>query len=93
MIPYLQAPHWQVGSVTIQFFGLMVIAALAFGFTVVAGRARSSLVQPLQAMEATLWVVLAGLLLSHVVAIVAYRPRDFLADPWLLLDFTGDMSN
>lgn len=93
MIPYLQAPHWQIAGITVQFFGLMVLCALSFGFWVVYWRARTSLVPRVQALEATMWVVLVSLVMSHVVAIIAYRPADFLRDPMLLLDVTGDMSN
>ena len=93
MIPYLEAPQWEVAGVTIQFFGLMTICALVFGLLAIYLRASGSLISKFQALEASMWVAVISLVTSHLVAIIAYQPHELLNNPLLLLDITGSMSS
>lgn len=93
MIPFIQAPQWEVAGITIQFFGLMAVCALIFGLLAIYLRANYSLIPKPQALEASMWVAVVSLVTSHFVALIAYQPQVLLNNPSLLLDITGSMSS
>jgi phosphatidylglycerol:prolipoprotein diacylglycerol transferase len=93
MIPFVPQPMWQVGSLTVSAFGVIVAAAATLGLSI--GRARFEarrLDREIGARIGT-WMLVGGFAGAHVFSVLFYFPEQLVSDPLLLLRFWEDVSS
>jgi phosphatidylglycerol---prolipoprotein diacylglyceryl transferase len=93
MLPYIPTPSLAWTGLNIEFFGLMVIAAVGFGFYVFRYRAVGKNLGPTQSVNALLIVVASAFLMSHLFSVVLYNLDEFLTNPGLIFSTQSGMSN
>jgi phosphatidylglycerol---prolipoprotein diacylglyceryl transferase len=88
-------PYWHIpsiplfGPLEIQPFGVMVALGVIVGAAVSWRKARSLGVDEDTHRSLVGWVLITGFLGAHIFEVVAYQPREFLANPSLLLTSWG----
>lgn len=93
MIPYFEQPTLSLGPVTLHAFGALVGAALLAGSALVARRCRKTGLDPEAGGDLAIYAIVAGFVVAHLYATLAYFPRDVLERPLLLLRFWENISS
>ncbi|MGV3708970.1 MAG: prolipoprotein diacylglyceryl transferase [Gemmatimonas sp.] len=93
MIPYIAAPSWHIGPLTIHAFGLIVAVAVWTGVTMVQPRyLRAGLDGP-TGERLNIWMGVFAVLCAHLFSVLFYFPNKLKADPLLLLRVWEDISS
>jgi phosphatidylglycerol:prolipoprotein diacylglycerol transferase len=94
MIPYFPQPGFHLfGPFTVHAFGAIVAVAVIVGWRMVVARARAKDLDPELVQDLLSHVVLSGFIVAHLYSVLAYFPREAMADPLLLLKFWEDISS
>ena len=93
MIPYLEAPSFEIGGFTLTAFRLLVLLAIAIQFEVTVRRAPRFGIEGDTAISLVGWSIVLGLISAHVLDVVMYYPQRLLADPMELLRTWGSLSS
>jgi phosphatidylglycerol---prolipoprotein diacylglyceryl transferase len=83
VIPYFQLPSL---FGVIHPFGIMLSIAIAVGLTMVMKRAKQLGLDAVMTQSMVTWGLSFGFLSAHVLNMLAYAPREVLANPLLLVD-------
>jgi phosphatidylglycerol:prolipoprotein diacylglycerol transferase len=90
VLPYFPQPQIGIGPFTLRPFGALMVASLLVGRQMSIHRARRLGMPDIAPNPFTLAIVLAGLIGAHLDKVVLDHPRDFLADPLIVLrDWSG----
>ena len=81
MIPYFTLPTPHIGDIEFPWFMLLIVIGIAAGTEYARHRAIRNQLSVKITVDCTLFVVLMGFLVAHIVAIVFYHP-DKLAEDW-----------
>jgi phosphatidylglycerol:prolipoprotein diacylglycerol transferase len=94
MIPYIEvSPIHLAGLITVQPFGLLVVAGCVVGYAV--GRCHAGTVGLDQQAfsRLTLWVLVPAFLVAHWVSLLFYYPEALWRDPLSLLRINASLSS
>lgn len=86
MIPYFGWDTVQVGSITIQVWGLFIALAFLAATWIAARRARAKGLSPDHVWNLAGWIFLASIVGSRAFHVIVYEPAYFAAHPWEALD-------
>ncbi len=93
MIPYLEPPSWQIGSLELSAFRVFAMAAVAVAYLVTIRRAPRFGIDADTATSMIGWGIVAGLISAHVFDVLMYYPAEFLANPLSLFTSWGSLSS
>ena len=93
-MPYLDIPPIHIGGLlTLQPFGLLVVAGCVIGYAVGRRHAGSVGLDQQVFRSFTLWVLVPACLLAHWVSLLAYYPEALWRDPMNLLRINTSLSS
>jgi phosphatidylglycerol:prolipoprotein diacylglycerol transferase len=75
MIPYLEIPPLQLGPITIQAFGALVLTSVFAGYFFGRRRADAVGIPREQLQDAVVWGLGMGFLVSHLMVLFVYEPH------------------
>ncbi|MEP6833761.1 MAG: prolipoprotein diacylglyceryl transferase family protein [Gemmatimonas sp.] len=93
MIPYLAAPSFKLGPITIHVFGLIVALAVWTGVTLVQPRYLRAGLDGAVGERLNIWMGVVAVLCAHLFSVLFYFPNKLQADPLLLLRVWEDISS
>ena len=93
MIPYLAAPSFKLGPLTIHAFGLIVAIAVWVGVTMVQPRYLRAGLDGAVGERLNIWMGVVAVLSAHLFSVLFYFPNKLKADPLLLLRVWEDISS
>ena len=94
MIPYLDIPPLQLGPITIQAFGALVLISLLVGYSFGRRRADAVGIPREQLQDAVVWALGMGFLVSHLMVLFVYEPHLLSSgDIRVILDPSEGMSS
>ena len=93
MIPYFEQPTLPLGPVILHAFGALAGAAILVGSALVVRRCRKTGLDPELGGDLAIYAIVAGFVVAHLYATLAYFPRDVLANPLLLLKIWENISS
>jgi len=94
MVPYFPQPEVHLfGPVTAHGFGALVALAVTVGWMMTVARCRRKGLDPELCQDLLLYVVLAGFVAAHLYSVLAYFPRQAIANPLLLLKIWENISS
>ncbi len=93
MVPYIEIPHLEFLGLTLRAFDILVALAVVVGVIVAERRAEALGLSRRVIMDVTLWAVIPGFILSHLVSIVFYFPERIVENPLELLNLFSGMSS
>ena len=85
MIPFADVPPLHVGPLTVQTFGLTVVAAVLVGLAIARRRFARFGLDPALGERMATWLLVGGFLGAHLFAVLFYFPDEVARDPWLLV--------
>ncbi len=85
MIPYIQQPTLELGPISIQPFGVLLVAAAMIGADIFRRRSVGAGLDLDVGSRLVVWVLIAGFLGAHLVERLLYNPGETLANPLSLL--------
>ena len=85
MIPFADLSPLHVGPLTVQTFGLTVVAAVLVGLAVARRRFARFGLDPALGERMATWLLVGGFLGAHLFAVLFYFPGEVARDPWLLV--------
>jgi len=93
VIPYLSQPSIDLGPVTIQAFGVIVVAAVLIGLEAARRRMRHLGLDMTLGERLARWTLIGGFLGAHLFAVLLYVPEKVAADPFVLLKVWENLSS
>src|SRR5262249_10130502 len=84
VIPYINFPVPKIGPLEIHAFGVLVAIGILLGSQRVQYRGRQLGLSDEVTSSLATWVVVGGFICAHIVAVLAYTPREFLQDPIII---------
>jgi phosphatidylglycerol:prolipoprotein diacylglycerol transferase len=93
MLPAIEVPVWNVGSVPIQPFGFLVVVGLLLGYAAARARAPRYGVSNEELDAFTWWMLVCAFVLAHVLDEVLYHPDLLVAHPVTILDLGQGLSS
>ena len=93
MLPYFEAPSFEIAGFTLTAFRLLVLLAVAIQFEVTVRRAPRFGIASDTATSLVGWSVVLGLISAHVLDVVMYYPERLIADPLELFRTWGSLSS
>lgn len=93
MLPYVPQPVLRVGGLELAAFELLSTGAVVLGHQLAIRRAARQGFAGDPAWRIVTWTVVAGLIGSHLAALLFYEPHRVLEEPLLLLQLGGGMSS
>jgi phosphatidylglycerol:prolipoprotein diacylglycerol transferase len=94
MVPYFPQPQYHLfGPVTVHAFGALVALAVIVGWAMTVARCRRVGLDEEVCQGLLLYVVIAGFLFAHLYSVLAYFPRQAVADPLRLLRVWENISS
>lgn len=86
MIPYLEAPAWHLGPLTIHAFGVLAALGVWVGSSLAARAAsRYSGLDPVPLQRAVPWALLGGVVGGHLLHVLGYHPELLASEGALVL--------
>jgi phosphatidylglycerol---prolipoprotein diacylglyceryl transferase len=93
MIPYFSGHLFDIGSIPIHLFGVLVACGVIVGDRIVVseGRKRGLEEQDVRFLNAR--IVIAGFIMAHLVSVIFYFPERIKEHPSVLLNFWSGLSS
>ena len=93
MIPYFNAHLFDIGSIPIHLFGVLVAIGVIVGDRVVVteGVKRGIEARDVKFMNAR--IVIWGFIVAHLVSVIFYFPERIKESPWVLVNFWSGLSS
>lgn len=92
VIPWFELPSLSLGPVTIQSFGILSALGILAAVSLCARASRQLGRDPQVILDYSVFGVIAGVVLGHLVHLFAYHPEE-LADPWRVLKIWEGLSS
>jgi phosphatidylglycerol:prolipoprotein diacylglycerol transferase len=92
VIPWFELPTLSLGPVTIQSFGILSALGILAAVSLCARGARQLGADPQVILDYSVFGVIAGVVLGHLVHLFAYHPEE-LASPWRVLKIWEGLSS
>ncbi|HBP00016.1 MAG: Prolipoprotein diacylglyceryl transferase [Candidatus Uhrbacteria bacterium GW2011_GWF2_41_16] len=94
MIPYIYFPHFSVGPLTIQVWGLMVALGFLIGATVSARMIKKQGLDAVMLWDLLVWILIASMVGARLFHILFYEPSYYFAHPFeIMAIWNGGMSS
>ena len=94
MLPYPAVPPLELTEgVVLYAFDVCVAVAVMVGVWLGERRAQAVGLDRRVVLDASLWAVIPGFIVSHLYSLLLYFPERVAADPWVLLNIFGEMSS
>jgi len=81
MIPYLELHSFDLGPITIQFWGTMVALGFVLGTVASTWFARKKGLQPRILWDTLVWVIFGSIILGRFFHVIFYDPAQFMSEP------------
>jgi phosphatidylglycerol:prolipoprotein diacylglycerol transferase len=93
MIPYFDAHLFDIGSIPIHLFGVLVAIGVIVGDRIVVkeGVKRGLDAKDVKFMNAR--IVIGGFIVAHLVSVIFYFPERIKQSPWILLNLWSGLSS
>lgn len=92
-LPYVHIPDLHLGPVTIHPFGVLVATGVLIGSSLAIRRAFARGLDRAKMESLIGWVLLFGFIISHILDVLMYRPREALEHPLELVMVTRGISS
>ncbi len=93
MIPYLQAPKLELGPLTIEPFGIFVAAGILLAAHLLGKQAQRQGLDPTPLADYAPWGVGVGVVVGHLVHLLAYHPEELSKSPFQILKVWDGLSS
>lgn len=91
MIEYFERPSFHIaGPITLQAFGLLVATGILLGAWLIQRRSIQAGINTIEIRAAIAWSIAVGFFISHIVAIIYYKPERMQTEGPALLFFFWD---
>jgi phosphatidylglycerol:prolipoprotein diacylglycerol transferase len=93
MIPYFHGHLFDIGSLSIHMFGVLVAIGVIVGDRIVVkeGEKRGLEARDVKFMNAR--IVIGGFIMAHLVSVIFYFPERIKESPWILLNVWSGLSS
>lgn len=93
MIPYFSGHLFDVGSLSIHMFGVLVAIGVIVGDRIVVAEGKQHGLDPQDVRFLNARMVIGGFIVAHLVSVIFYFPERIAESPWVLLNFWSGLSS
>lgn len=93
MIPYYQPPNLHLGPLTIEPFGIFAAAGIYLAAHLIARRGAREGHDPQLLLDYSVWGVLGGIVMGHLVHLLLYHPEELEKSPLQILKVWDGLSS
>jgi len=93
MIPYIEQPIFEIGTLTISGFKVLLVTGLIVGYLVAMQRLKKASLPYNNTANFIVCITLFAFIFSHLFATLLYHPARVWADPLILLNIFKEMSS
>jgi phosphatidylglycerol---prolipoprotein diacylglyceryl transferase len=93
MIPYFTIPSIKLGPITIEAFGIFAALGIYMASHLLVVAARKRRLPPQILADYALWGVLGGVVMGHLVHLLAYHPEELNKSPYQILRVWDGLSS
>jgi len=93
MLPYFSGHLFDIGSLSIHMFGVLVAIGVIVGDRIVVNQGYKRGLPPADTKFMNARIVIGGFIMAHLVSVIFYFPERIKESPWILINFWSGLSS